>query len=88
MKLVRECLEGIVLHRICPSKIRGSEFIVDVLYRPSLADSKMSSATRPCVLTHLQTMSLNFPNFKINKDSSHIRNNATTPEGSLDTLIM
>ena len=48
----------------------------------------MSSATRPCVLTHLQTTSLNCPHLKINKVSSHIRNNATNPEGGLDTLII
>jgi hypothetical protein len=79
-KIVRECLESTVLHTMCPSEIHRSKFIVDVLYRPSLARSKMSNATRPCVLKHLQTMSLNFPHLKISKYSSNIHNNASNPE--------
>jgi hypothetical protein len=74
-KLVRKSHEGAVLHLICPFVIRGSKFIVDVLYRPSLAHLKMPSATRPLSLTHSKTTSLNF-----HKDSSNNCNNVQTLE--------
>jgi hypothetical protein len=83
-KLICKSLEqGTVLHLICPSEIHWSKFIVDVLYRPSLAHSEISRATRPS-LTRLKMTSLNFPHLKVNeKDSSNICGNAADPEGVL-----
>jgi hypothetical protein len=82
-KLICKSLEGTVLHSICPSAIHWFKFIVDVLYRSSLAHSEMSRATRPS-LTSLKMTSWTFPHLKVNeKDSSNICGNAADPEGVL-----